>query len=154
MTKNDQKIEKNHQRFIEEVCRQGKVWTLKSPDVYAISSSLNYADQQGQPLPMLCTWSNKGFAIACAKKEWGDFEPEAIELSSFMEDWCVGMDDDGLMVGINFTQNMEGIEVEPFMLILELVTELKRTNKKITFQHFNGLADIKEQIREVLAFRG
>lgn len=153
MSKQHKKLDQNHQQFIQDVCQQAKVWTLKSPDVYAISSSINYNDNQGQPLPMLCTWSSKSQALACAQQEWGDFKPESIELSSFLEDWCIGMDEDGLMVGTNFTAKMEGNEIEPLMLILELSTELKRLKKKVTLQHFNGITDLIEQIREVLEFR-
>lgn len=154
MSKQNQKTDQNHQRFIQDVCQQGKIWTLKSPDVYAISSSINYTNDEGEPLPMLCAWSSKELALACAKQEWEVFEAESIELGSFLEDWCIGMDEDGLMVGTNFTSKMEGTETEPLLLILELTTELKRAQKKIQLQHFSGVTDLIEQIREVLEFRG
>lgn len=154
MSKNHQKAAENHERFIQEVCESGQIWSLKNPEVYAFSSSLEYRTSEGEAIPVFCCWSKKNFAQDCVQQEWEDYEPVSIPLGEFIERWCTGMDEDGIMIGTNFDKRMQGFESEPLMLILELTTELKRTKNKLELMDFESLNDIEEQIKDVLAFRG
>ena len=151
MSKNDQKTEKKHQRFVQEACKQGTVWALKRPEGYAITHSIQYSTTEGEPMPMFCFWSDKGLAGICAQKEWEEYKPEQISLSEFIEGWCIGLANDDILIGSNFDQNMIGYEAEPLMLILELTHELKQTKRKVEFQHFSNIADLESQIKDVLA---
>jgi len=151
MSKNNQKITKLYQRFVQEACQLNQVWALKQPEGYAITYSLQYSNANGEATPMFCFWSEKSLAAACAQKEWDTYKPESISLSEFMEGWCIGLSNDELLIGSNFDHNMIGYEVDPLMLILDLIAELKHTKKKIEFMHFENLKDLEEQIKEVLS---
>ncbi len=70
-------------------------------------------------------------------------------LAEFMENWCVGMANDGLLIGTQFDQNLFGHEVEPLDLILELTAELKSNGKDLNFKKFNGIVDLEKQIKEI-----
>ncbi|KAA3438731.1 DUF2750 domain-containing protein [Rufibacter hautae] len=142
-------VKQRHERFIKKVCETEIVIGLESGDGFATSSSNNYEDEDENPIPMICFWSEKAFAKACAKDGWINYTPTEIPLSEFLENWCVGMNNDGLLVGTNFDQNMFGHEIEPFDLILEIIAELKSYGKKLDFQKFEGIEDLETQVKEL-----
>ena len=65
-----------------------------------------------------------------------------------MENWCVGMANDGLLIGTQFDQNLFGHEVEPLDLILELTAELKSIGKDLNFRKYKGIIDLEEQVKK------
>ncbi len=100
---------------------------------------------------MICFWSEKALAQACAQKDWKDYHPTEIPLAEFLENWCVGMYTDGLLIGTNFDQNLFGYESDPLDLVLELATELKAKGKNLDFQKFINLEDLENQVRDIIA---
>lgn len=44
------------------------------------------------------------------------------------------MYNDGFLIETNFDQNMFGYETEPLELVIELINELKRIGKTLTFR--------------------
>ncbi|GAA4304134.1 hypothetical protein GCM10023183_17270 [Nibribacter koreensis] len=123
---------------------------LESEDGFATSSSNNYEDENKNPISMICFWSEKALARACSKDGWKNYTPTEIPLSEFLENWCVGMDNDGLLLGTNFDQNMFGHEIEPLDLILEITAELKSSGKKLELQKFENIEDLEKQVKAIL----
>lgn len=58
------------------------------------------------------------------------------------------MNNDGLLAGIDFNADLNGSEIEPLELALELVKELKSGNKTIAFETYDSLADLEKEIRK------
>jgi len=143
-------VNQRHERFVKKVCETKIVIGLESEDGFAMSSSNRYEDKDGNPIPMICFWSDKASAMACTKEGWSNYSPKEILLSEFLENWCIGMDNDGILVGTNFDQNMFGYEVEPLDLILEIVTELKNTGENLELASFDDIEDLEEQVKELL----
>jgi len=143
-------IEKRHKKFIKTVCKSGIVYGLKNEDGFATSSSVQYEDENEEPIGLICFWAEKAFAKSCIKDDWDEYLITEIQLSDFMENWCVGMRNDGLLVGTEFDQNMFGYESEPLELVLDLILELKNLGRELEFQKFNGLDDFAEQIKAVV----
>ena len=52
------------------------------------------------------------------------YKPVAIEMEEFLDDWLPGMHSDVLMVGVNWTADLEGQEMEPLDLLEEFEAEL------------------------------
>ncbi|RAU83015.1 DUF2750 domain-containing protein [Pontibacter arcticus] len=142
-------VKQRHERFIKKICETEIVIGLESKEGFATSSSNNYEDEVDNPIQMICFWSEKALAKACVKDGWSNYTPTEIPLSEFLENWCVGMNNDGLLIGTNFDQNMFGHETEPFDLILEIITELKNTDKKLDLQKFEGIEDLEKQVKEL-----
>jgi hypothetical protein len=140
-------INKRHKRFIQKVCESEIVYGLKSSEGFATSSSVRYEDNEGKPFGIICFWSEKAIAKSCVKNEWADYKVTEIPLSDFMENWCIGMEDDGLLIGTEFDQNMFGFEAEPLELILDLSAELTLLEKNLNFKKFNGIADLATQVK-------
>ena len=149
MFQNSITLKNRHQKFIKTVSENGIVYGLKSKNGFATSSSTKYQDDNGNPIGIICFWAEKVRAKSCAKNEWRKFNVTEIPLAEFMENWCVGMANDGLLIGTQFDQNLFGHEAEPLDLILELTTELKSNGKDLKFKKFDGIAELEKQVKEI-----
>ncbi|MEY8868008.1 DUF2750 domain-containing protein [Meridianimaribacter flavus] len=143
-------LKNRHQKFIKTVSENGIVFGLKSKNGFATSSSTQFEDDNGNAIGMICFWAEKVLAKSCAKDEWKKHKVTEIPLAEFMENWCVGMANDGLLIGTQFDQNLFGFEIEPLDLIIELTTELKLIGKELTFRKFNGIADLETQVNGII----
>lgn len=143
-------IKKKHKRFIKTVCESEVIYVLKSKKGFATSSSIEYEDNNGDPVAIICFWAEKSLAKSCIKDNWKKYRVVEISLIDFMEDWCIGIDNDDLLIGTQFDQNMYGYEAEPLKLILDLTTELNLLEKDLDFKKFNGISDLEKQVREAI----
>jgi hypothetical protein len=150
MLKNHIDVRLKHEKFTKRVCETNIVYGLESEEGFATSSSNDFEDEDGEPIGIICFWSEKALANSCIKNGWEEYKLTEISLSEFIENWCIGMDNDELLVGTNFDQNMFGFEIDPFDLILELVEELKTNKKELEFLKFENLADLENQINEAI----
>lgn len=150
MLQNSILIEKRHERFVKNVCESGIVYALRDKEGFATSSSNNYVNEDEEAIGIICFWSEKALAKSCIKEEWSKYEITEIQLVEFIENWCIGMDHDGLIIGTEFDQKMFGFEAEPLALILELVKELKANKKELNFKNFKNSTDIEKQVKAIL----
>ena len=141
-------IENRYKKFIKTVCKTDVVYALQNQDGFATSASAHYENEQGKPVDILCFWAEIGRAKSCAINHWSNYQITEIALVDFIENWGVGMENDGILAGIGFDQNMFGYEAKPLDLILDLVAEIKATNKELAFQKFENIADLEEQAKE------
>jgi hypothetical protein len=143
-------IEQRHKKFIKKVCESEIVYALKNHDGFATSSSVQFENDEGEPIGIICFWAEKAFAKSCIKNDWAAYEVSGISLTDFIENWCVGMESDGLLIGTEFDQNMFGFEAEPLELILDLLTELNSIKKGLSFKKFDDIADLEKQVKAIL----
>jgi hypothetical protein len=92
---------------------------LQGPEGWALCSSEKYDNTDVMPF-----WSKEGFAQVHCQEDWKDYVPVAIELEEFLEDWLSGMHEDVILVGANWDEELEGIEIEPLDLLEEFDKEL------------------------------
>ena len=140
-------ITNRYQKFIKTVCETDIVYALQNHDGFATSASVQYDDENDKPVGVLCFWAESARAKSCIKNHWDNYQITEIPLTDFIENWCVGMENDGILAGTGFDQNMFGYEAKPLDLILDLVTEIKVTKKSILLQKFDGIADLEEQAK-------
>jgi hypothetical protein len=143
-------IKKQHDKFISEVCKTEIVWALEKEDGFATSTSLNYEDDNDEPVEVLCFWSEKELADSCAKDDWNDYKPVEIPLNDFIENWCIGMANDLIMAGTNFDADLFGHEIDPLELIIELSEELKNQKKEIKLQNHKSFDDFVNEVNKIL----
>lgn len=127
------------------------VWGLENSEGFATSSSNDYEDSEGEPVGLICFWAEKALANSCIKGDWSDYKLVEVSLSDFIENWCVGMSGDELMVGTSFDANMFGFEVDPLDLIIDLSRELKNQGKEIELQKYRQLDDL---VNEIINIKG
>lgn len=109
----------NFDRFIVEAIENGCVWSLQGPEGWALCGSEKYENTDVMPF-----WSQEAFARVHCQEDWKDYEPVAIELEEFLEDWLTGMHEDVILAGINWDEELEGVEMEPLDLLEEFDQEL------------------------------
>ncbi|OWP74063.1 DUF2750 domain-containing protein [Flavobacterium oreochromis] len=148
--KDDIEIIQRHQEFIKTICENEKIYTLTKEEYYSLSYTNKYQDEEGNPIQLLCVWSKKSYTTICQNEEWKNYKIEEINLIDFIENWCIGLDSNGMMAGTEFDQNLYGYEADPLELILEIIEYLKIIKKELQLTHYKNLNDLAKKIKEVL----
>lgn len=113
-------FEENCARFLPEAAEQGCVWALQGEEGFALCESEKRPQTEVMPF-----WSQREFAQAHCEGDWADYQAVAIDLEEFMDDWLTGMHEDVLLVGLNWNDELDGVELEPIDLLEQLEQELQ-----------------------------
>ena len=113
-------FQENFDRLIVESLENDCVWGLRDKQGnWALVDSDEVAGIDVMPF-----WSNQQSAEIHCTDQWSIYEPVAIAMESFLDNWLIGMHQDIIRVGINWNQDLEGQEVEPLDLLAEFEAEL------------------------------
>ncbi|MGE8433563.1 DUF2750 domain-containing protein [Chryseobacterium joostei] len=143
-------IQNRYKDFIKKIIETETVYALKDEKGYATSYSNEIEDEDGEPAQIVCFWSDAARAKSCVDQEWNHYEVSPISLREFIENWCLGMNSDGLIVGTNFDSHLFGYEAEPLEVIMDSIEELRATGKSLELRKFENMEDLESQIREIL----
>ncbi|MES4792774.1 MAG: DUF2750 domain-containing protein [Chloroflexota bacterium] len=103
--------------FVRVVADKGEVWGLRTPEGRWVAVETSW----GTAYPF---WPEKEFAAAAAAGEWASASPTSIPLERFLDRWLQGMARGGDRVGVFWhPEDLVGIDVEPEVLSVDLVTE-------------------------------
>ncbi|HBV75035.1 MULTISPECIES: DUF2750 domain-containing protein [Vibrio] len=108
MSKLTADIEANLELFVQETKQSKLVWGLKNVDGWLACDSSEFEESEVMPF-----WSSKEDAQKHNVEEWSDFEVLEIPLDIFVEDWLITLSEDGVLIGTNWNEQLEGKEVEP-----------------------------------------
>lgn len=108
--------------FIDRALEAGAVWGLCHPEGWALSESA--ADDAVLVIPL---WSGEQYAAACATGDWVDYRVETIALDDLLEQWLPGLEEDGYRVGVDWSTELDGVEVPP----LELQADFERAIEQL-----------------------
>ena len=103
-----------YQRFIEQVKADNLMWGLRFGDEWVVCDSTEFQDTEVMPL-----WSTKAEAQNQCVDEWAQYEPFEITLAEFLEIWVEDLSEDGVRIGPNWNEELDGIELD----VLEMVKE-------------------------------
>ncbi|WP_428225402.1 DUF2750 domain-containing protein [Flavobacterium sp.] len=148
--KDTQEIINTHKKFIQTICETETVFALQNKEEFAITYSHNYEDEEGDPVQIICFWSEENLAKACINHEWTAYKLYEIDLADFMENWCVGIDMDGLMAGTDFDGNLNGYEADSLEMILEIITTLKKKKKAVKLTNYKSIEELETQVKNAL----
>lgn len=113
-------LDENLDRLVVESLQLGCVWGLMDEDGnWAMVSSV-HNDEVG----VIPVWSHRELAQPLCLGEWSIYQPTAIEMGEFLDEWLPGMHKDLILVGINWNTELEGDEMEPLDLLEEFEEEL------------------------------
>ncbi|MEF9953542.1 MAG: DUF2750 domain-containing protein [Clostridium sp.] len=109
--------QERYDMFIGRIVESGAVWGLKSKEngSWAVAPSNSFEDTG-----VMVFWCDKSDAEKCIAEEWAEHQATSIPLNVFMSNWLVGLDGDGLLVGVNWNTDLVGIEVEPIDLLEDI----------------------------------
>lgn len=103
-----------YQRFIEQVKADNLMWGLRFGDEWVVCDSTEFEDTEVMPL-----WSTEAEAQAQCVDEWSEYEPFEITLAEFLEIWVEDLSEDGVRIGPNWNEELDGVELD----VLEMVKE-------------------------------
>ncbi len=105
-------------QFIDNVKEHQQVWGLQddSGEGWVVCDSSEYEDTDVMPL-----WSDQALAQSHCTEEWVNFAPVAISLEELLEFWIEDLNEDGVLIGIDWRAEQECPEVEPVELAKFLV---------------------------------
>ncbi|WP_317933344.1 DUF2750 domain-containing protein [Halioxenophilus sp. WMMB6] len=105
-------LDKNYDQFLIDALATGCVWGLEGPEGWALCDSESYPNSQVMPF-----WSQPEYAECHRLDEWQVYEVVAVSTEEFLDDWLPGMHDDQFLVGVNWNEELAGVEVEPLDLL-------------------------------------
>jgi hypothetical protein len=138
-------MEANYRKFIQRIVDTESVWGLTHDETWATSSSGEYEDAE-----VILFWSDAEGAKTCAEDDWKEYKPESITLAEFLENWCVGMYGDQLLLGPDWDASLSGREMEPLVVALDVINELKHKGKSLEFSQYDSQQEFEEQVVEAL----
>ena len=105
-----------YEEFIDEILDTEIVWGISNQEGWAICDSNDFDGREAIPF-----WSSETLAKQLCCDDWQDYQPRPIPLDEFIDAWLHGMHEDDILVGTNWDDELVGPEVEPVMLIEDLL---------------------------------
>lgn len=114
--------DEEYNRFIRSIIGSQTLYTLVSGEGdIAECPSTEYEEDDGEPVPVFCVWHDRTQAEACKVEEWADYQLEALPLDFFLHEWLVSMDQDAVLLGVDFDSELYGLEIEPVEVLADLL---------------------------------
>lgn len=94
--------------FLAEVKTSQTLWALqdKTSEDWVVLDSINFENTETMPV-----WSNAALAKAHCVDEWQDYIPAPISISDWFEFWIADLSEDGVMIGINWRDDDDSLEL-------------------------------------------
>jgi hypothetical protein len=128
------------QRFAKRVAEHEVVWYLNSDEGTVVCES-NDEEADGEPMTVMLFFSDEAYARRCQRKHFEDCEVQSITLFDFLFRWLPGMSQDRVLVGPNWTQDLIGLEFDPFDLRERVEAELTPTQSAAHDEAYRRLSD-------------
>jgi hypothetical protein len=123
---------------------------LNSKDGLSVCTSHDYTFENGTPLNVICFWGTIEEAISCKVDGWSGHQDFVLDLAPFMENWCVGLDEDSHLIGLNFNANLSGIEVRPLELLLDIIKYLKTNKIFVNLSDFKNIIELEKTAQKLI----
>jgi hypothetical protein len=121
-----EKLLKNVEQFVEQVAGKEQLFGLFDENLgWANCLAHDNKDAQGVYL----FWSEPALAAKLQNEEWADYKVQEISLPVFLESWLDGMHKQQVYAGVNWDENLYGLEIEAQVLknaLVEKEQELSR----------------------------
>lgn len=112
--------DENYEQFLEDAVDSGIVWAVVTEE--GEDGDFALCDSEEKPgTDVMPFFSQQKYVEAVCTGEWSGYAAQPIELDDFIDNWLPGMQKDGLLVGVNWNAELEGLEVEPLDLSLDLL---------------------------------
>lgn len=102
--------------FYREVAEQGAVWTVRDDGGFP-------APRNGSGVRSMPFWSlrSRAEAVVTNVPAYSTFELHEIPLAEFRDRWLPGLEEDGVLVGVNWSgERATGYDIEPATVISAL----------------------------------
>jgi hypothetical protein len=131
--------------FIQQVCSSELIYSLKNKDSYASVESNYEVDENETPIEAMCVWSSLEKTKENQIDDWSDYEIETIPVEEFLENWCIGIFNDGLIFCIDADLTFDAYEIQPIDLAYKIATILPNKEK----YDLNKFVDMDDYIQKI-----
>jgi hypothetical protein len=104
---------KNAEKFVEQVTAQQQLFGLYEETQGWANC---HAHDNKDATAVYLFWSEAESAEKLRNEEWADYQVQAISLSLFLESWLDGMQKQQVFAGVNWDENLYGLEIEAMVL--------------------------------------
>jgi hypothetical protein len=125
----------DHRRFIERVIAAETVWGLKREDGFAWCESNTRNDTD-----VIVFWSDRDLAGRVGELKFSGYEPAEMTLFDFLYRWLSNMSLDGVLVGTNWTGELDGVESEAEKLHLQIIFQMPEDMRRRYTEKLKGQA--------------
>lgn len=96
-------------KFFAAVKSSQQVWGLQDEtgEEWVVCDSVNFENTDAMPV-----WSTEALANVHCSEEWKDFKPAAISVSDLLEFWIEDLNEDNIIVGLDWESEGECAELE------------------------------------------
>ena len=109
---------KNAEKFLEEVCENLTLYGLfDENEGWANCHAHDNSDAEAVYL----FWSNEKSAQKLQNEEWVNYKVTPIQLGVFLDSWLDGMQNQNVFAGVNWDEDLYGLEVEAMVLKNSLI---------------------------------
>lgn len=108
MIRDSATCQSNHERFVTRVIEFETVWYLSGENGTAICESYDFED-----CDVIMFFSDKAYAKRAKEESFPEFEVQSMSLFDFLFKWLVGMSEDRVGAGTNWTGDLVGFEFDP-----------------------------------------
>ena len=138
--------EEKHATFLTTVAERCFVWYLQKDEGAAVCGSVD-----GERTVYLF-WPTKAAAQTCAVDEWVGYEPVKVPLAEYLEVWLIPLYEQGHLIGTNWGSDLNGKEMNPLELSLELVNRIRIADKeeRLNLLMFDDLFELEMVVKEAL----
>jgi hypothetical protein len=118
---------KKAEAFIKQVTAQQQLFGLFDEDKgWAHCHAHDHKEAQAVYL----FWSKPALAKKLQNEEWSDYRVEAISIAVFLESWLDGMHKQQVFAGVDWDENLYGLEIEAQVLKNALVEKMQDSDKQ------------------------
>ncbi|WP_028863831.1 DUF2750 domain-containing protein [Psychromonas aquimarina] len=121
---------KNAEMFVEQAVKQDELFGLFDENEGWANC---HAHDNKDAAAVYLFWSEPALAKKLQNEEWTNYKVEAISLSVFLESWLDGMQKEHVFAGVNWDENLYGLEIEAMVLknsLIEKTQELSRQDSE------------------------
>lgn len=104
---------KNAEKFVEQVTAQQQLFGLYEENLGWANC---HAHDNKDATAVYLFWSEAASAEKLRNEEWANYQVQAISLSLFLESWLDGMQKQQVFAGVNWDENLYGLEIEAMVL--------------------------------------
>ncbi len=107
-----------YQAFIQGISESQQVWGLQSEEGWLVCASSDFENTEVMPF-----WVSREDAVKHCNEEWTEYEPAMVALAEFAGAWLAELDEEGILIGTNWDDQLEGPEMEPSQIVQDLMAE-------------------------------
>jgi hypothetical protein len=117
---------KSAETFVEQITEQEQLFGLFDENQgWANCHAHDNKDAQAVYL----FWSQPALAAKLQNAEWADYKVEPISLAVFLESWLDGMQKQQVFAGVNWDENLYGLEIEAMVLKNSIIEKARELDK-------------------------